>query len=198
MGRFYRVPFKSLPRVQIKREIMYHSRRYWRIGSSRSFKRPRRILKSWRFGRSRSEMSWRFGRSRSMERFGRFRRFWSFGMVRGSDLLYSQFVFLRTPRFLNVSGNFALIFSHALVAKLVVESLNWFLIWLPTFVWVFFTFALYVCGLKPWSFFSWINCQSLLIHSHWPSSLIIFCLPEKSGSKNYNYFMLNFSPKFWF
>ena len=40
MGRFYRVPFKSLPRVQIKREIMYHSRRYWRIGSSRSFKRP--------------------------------------------------------------------------------------------------------------------------------------------------------------
>ena len=84
MGRFYRVPFKSLPRVQIKREIMYHSRRYWRIGSSRSFKRPRRILKSWRFGRSRSEMSWRFGRSRSMERFGRFRRFWRFGRFRRS------------------------------------------------------------------------------------------------------------------
>ena len=41
--------------MQIKREIMYHSRRYWRIGSSRSFKRPRRILKSWRFGRSRSK-----------------------------------------------------------------------------------------------------------------------------------------------
>ena len=117
-------------------------------------------------------------------------------LVRGSDLSYSQFVFLRIGGFFNFSGNLGLMkSSHALVAK----SLNWFLIWLPTCVWVFFTFALYFCGLKPaWSLFSWINCQSLLIHSHWPSSLIIFCLPEKSGSKDYNYFMLDFFPNFDF